>query len=69
VPEPPPRKTSQPEFEASIADDQTEGRNELHVEQITPPHDIDREAFVTLRPDTLARAHEVHDGLSEGVQY
>lgn len=62
-------RMSQQAFEASIAGDTAEERNELHVEQITPPFDIDREAFVTVESAALEDLRKVYATLSERVQY
>ena len=63
------RKTlTQVEFEASIADDFQENRNELQVEQVTPVHDVSREALVRVRPGFESEAREAHAALSDWVQ-
>jgi tetratricopeptide (TPR) repeat protein len=59
---------TQAEFEASIANDFHENRNELHVEQVTPVHDVWREALVRVRPGLESEAREAHAALSDPVQ-
>lgn len=59
---------TQDEFEASIGGDFEEVRNELRVEQVTPAHDVQREAIVRVRPRLEPRMRQVHASLSERVQ-
>jgi tetratricopeptide (TPR) repeat protein len=59
---------TQEEFEASIAGNFEEARNELNVEQVTPVYDVWREARVRVRPGLESEAHQAHATLSERVQ-
>jgi tetratricopeptide (TPR) repeat protein len=59
---------TQEEFEAVIAGDFAEERNELHVEQVTPAYDVWREARVRVRPGLESEAREAHESLSDRVR-
>lgn len=58
----------QREFEREIADDFSEERNELRVDQVTPAYSEHWEALIRVRPGAEDEARLVHMELSERVQ-
>jgi hypothetical protein len=59
----------QEEFERAIAQDFSEERNELRVDQVTPDYGEHREALIRVRPGREDEARLVHMEFSEPLQW